>query len=194
MIGLNHGRHLGAFERHDEVLETEVFHKFHPAQSGFHEGVRGGGAVFRPEVFFERAGVHSNANGGIFFLGEQDDFFEVSFVKKVSWVDADFVGAVVERGNRKARVEVNIGDNWERNAFFNERNGFSGIKVWNGHAHQIAAFVVHGFNFGNHAVHIFCFAHGHGLDGHRMLGADLHLTGRVGAYGAGSSFASWNDH
>ena len=189
LISLNHGGHPRAFERHDKVAKTQVFHKFHPTQGGFHESVRRGRAVFRPQIFFEGAGVYADAKGGVFFLGEKDDFFEVGAVEKVAGVDADFVRAVVERSDGEARVEMDVGHQRNLYFFFDERDGFGGIKVRHGHAHQIAAGVFHGFNFGKHGGNVLRFPHGHGLDGNGMLGTQL-----KGTDCAGAGFASENTH
>jgi len=113
-VGGDRVRHVGRLDRDLEVLEVEALHQFGELDRGRDQGLDRRFALEFVQVLGQRAGVDPDPHRYIGGVGLDRDLGDFVAAADVPWVEADAVGAGVDRFQRQGVVEVDVGDDRDR--------------------------------------------------------------------------------
>ena len=129
----HHARHVGGLDGDDDVVKVVLFQQAHVVERAFDHGFRHRGAVFGQDVFFEAAAVDADADGHVFGVAGVGHGLDVLVGADVAGVDADLVRPGVQRGERGAVVEMDVGHDGDVDGFLD--GGHDGGIRRGGHRH-----------------------------------------------------------
>ncbi|CDN42671.1 hypothetical protein BN871_BS_00280 [Paenibacillus sp. P22] len=112
-VGRDRHRHVGCLERHDDVMEIELFENADMEERALYHRFGSRIAVLLQQMVFQGTCVDTDPNRNALVLAGFDDRFDFLAAADVAGIDADLVHPVLDRQQGKPIIEVNVGD--ERN-------------------------------------------------------------------------------
>ena len=183
-VGRHHQRHRGGLHGKAGIVEAVFFQQAQVAEGGFHQGLRGGVAVFFKQDLFQGAAVDADADRNVVGLAAVHHGLDPVLSADVAGVDADGRGSVFRSGQRAAVVKVDVRNDGQRGlrCNFSERN--RRLRGGDGDAGDLTAGRGEGLDLRDGALHVRGPGVAHGLDGNRRAaahkdGADFDLSGHV---------------
>src|SRR4051794_20024029 len=174
-VGGDRVRHVGGLDRHLEVLEVERLHELAELDRGLNKGVDRLRALELVQVLGQRARVdadpHRHAGGG----RPLSDLGHLLAPADVAGVQADAVGAGVDRLQCQGVVEVDVGDHRDRRLLDDHLEGVDVFLARDRHTHDVGPGVGHLGDLRHRRLEIGGFRLGHGLHGDRSAAADRHV-------------------
>ena len=183
-VGPDHRGHVRGLDRDLEVAVVEALEQLHLLQRGGDERLRLVTARQIVEVARERAGVGADAHRDAGAFGRLDDLDDLVRAADVAGVDAHGRDARVDRLQRQARVEVDVGDHRERREPNDAAERLGVLRLRHGAAHQLAARGRERGNLGDRRLDVARRRQRHRLHDHRRAAADGHAADRAACPGS----------
>ena len=108
-------------------------------QSAFHQGLRGGGAVFCQDVLFQGAGIDPNADGDVLLAAGIGHGLHPAVVPDVAGVDTDFVDASGHGLQGQLVVKVDVRHQGDGDPLFDGGDQGHSLLVGDGSPEDLAA-------------------------------------------------------
>ncbi|MPN19797.1 hypothetical protein SDC9_167169 [bioreactor metagenome] len=145
------------------------------AHRGFQQRLRRRFTVFFLQIFFQRSGVNSDTNRDILVARAIHHHADTLFIADVAWINTQAVNAVFRHFERNTVVEVNVGDQRNRNLLLDQFEGFCGIHRGYGDTNNVSANTFQRFDLINRRFHVRGPRVGHRLDGDGSPIANRHI-------------------
>jgi hypothetical protein len=183
-VGGDRVGHVGRLDRDLEVGEVETLHQLHELDCRRDKRLHRTLLLQRVEVLGQGAGVDSNPHrhpGGGRPLGHLGHFLAAA---DVAGVEADAVGAGVDRLEGQRVVEVDVGDHRDRRLGDDRPQRLGVPLAGHGHANQVRPGVGDLADLLHRRLDVGRLGLGHGLDGDRRTAADRHSADEYLAFGS----------
>ncbi len=138
-VGADHRRHVARLDRDLEVAVVEHLEQPHLLERGLDERL---GLILlgkQLEVPGQGAGVGADPHRDARLLRRLNDLGHLVVAADVPGVDADGGDAGLDRLEREARVEVDVGDHGQRREPHDQRQRLGVLELRHRHAHDLAA-------------------------------------------------------
>ena len=171
-VSLHHPGHIAGLDGDDDVVKIIFFQQGDVVHGAFHQRLGHRRAVFGQHLFFQAAGIHTDADGDILRLAGGGHFLHMVVAADVAGVQANFVHPRVHTGQSDAVVEVDVRHEGDVHGVL---DGFDEANVLQGghaHPHDLAARLGHPHRLGHVAGHVAGGHVEHGLHRHRVVPAD----------------------
>ena len=133
-------------------------------------------AVFRKNMFFQRAAVDTHANRNILRFTSVNHLFYAAVVTDIARIDANLINSGCHRFQCQTIIKVNIRYNRHRNCFFQNRNQAHGIHIWNRCADDLTTCRLQTLCLRRRSCKVLSRSAEHRLNADRSSAADLHAA------------------
>src|SRR5690606_4910664 len=133
---------------------------------------RGRIPVLIEQMLFKRSGIHADSNRNAALLASLDNRFDLLAAADVAGIDSNLVDAVLDRGERKTVIEMNVRNERDMNPLLNLSDGVRGFLIVNSDAHDLAAGLFQPKNLGDRRLDIGRLRRAHALDNDFIASAD----------------------
>ena len=157
-------------------MEILFLQQPHMAQSAFHQGFRCGVTVLFQQFLFQRTAVDTNADGNMFFFAHIHHSLDPILATDVAGVDADLGRAALRGGNGQPIIKVNVRHQWQRGSLCDLRKALCRIHIRHCQTDDLTTCGTKRLDLGKASLHIRGFCIEHGLDAHRSIAADDHIS------------------
>ena len=173
MDRFGHGR---AFQRKDDIGKAAVLQKLRVTHGAAAHGFRRVLAIQRQELLFDRAAVDADADRDVMRLAAVRDHAHALGRADVARVDAQLVHAVFNRRNRKAVVEMHVGNERNPDLLLDGLDCRCCRLIEHCDTDDLAPRLFEPVDLRNRRFDVARVRVAHGLDRDRRAAADLHRT------------------
>ena len=180
-VRADHRRHVARLDRDLEVAVVEALEQAHLFERSLDERL---GLVLLCETFEvlrQRAGVRADAHRGSLGLRRPDDLLDLVRASDVARVDANRGDPRVDRPQREARIEMNVGDHRDRREADDLRQRVRVLALRHRHAHDLAARAREGGDLRGRRLDVVRLGQRHRLHDRRRAASDLDAADRYRA-------------
>ena len=144
-------------------------------QGALDHRLRGGFPVLGQEVFFERPGIHADPDGHFLLQGGPDNFLHLLLRADRPGIEPQAVNPGPERRQGEPVVEMDIGDDGDRDALPDGLESFGRRLVGNSQADNLATRFLQPLDLGDRPADLVGQGLGHRLDDDRRPSPDRHI-------------------
>ena len=168
---------VGGLDGDDEVIVAHILDEVDLIKRRLHDALGGDvSAVLRDQVLLEGAGVHADTDRDIPLLRAVHDGPDLLVRADVARVDTDLIRAVFHRFDGHTVVEMDVGNERNRNLLFDLTDRHGGLMGRHGAADDLTAGLLEAVNLRDGRRDILRLRVAHGLDRDRVLPADLYIS------------------
>src|SRR5512135_3053012 len=152
----------------------KILKKTDMAQGAFYNGLRCWMLIFLNKVFFERAGIHTDADWDSLVFTRPNHFANLVFSADIARIDPEAVHALPHRLERQAVVKVDVCNKRQRGAFSDFSKGDSSCFVRHSKTHEFAPGLLKLLYLGKGCFGVSGIGVAHGLHRDWCITADLY--------------------